>query len=68
MTARKGDIVLVRSEKSGDQGRRGLVLGVLGSMLTIRWDDDTESMFIPGPGTLTVVGKEHNLKRVKATR
>lgn len=55
----KGDIVEVRSDKSGEHGRRGLVLATLGNMLKIRWEDDHESMFIPGPGTVTVVGHDH---------
>ena len=68
MTIKKGDIVLVRSDKSGEPSRRGLVLSALGIMLKIRWDDDSESMFIPGPGTLTVVGHERKRKRVGAAR
>ena len=66
MTVKKGDIVLVRSEKCGEHGRRGLVLSALGTMLKVRWDDDSESMFIPGPGTLTVVGHERKRKPVEA--
>lgn len=60
--AKKGDIVVVRSERSGERVRRGLVLSALGTMLKIGWDDDTESMFISGPGTLTVVGHERSRK------
>lgn len=64
--AKKGDIVEVRSERSGERTRKGLVLSAMGHILKIAWDDETESMFIPGPGTLTVLGREHDKKRLAA--
>lgn len=66
--AKKGDIVVAHSEKTGERARTGLVLSVMGQILKIRWDDETETMFIPGPGTLTVVGHERNRKLLGAGR
>lgn len=67
MIATKGDIVSVRSGPEGENARKGLVLSALGTILKIRWEDDSESMFIPGPGTLTVVGHETQRELVDAT-
>src|SRR3712207_5848318 len=37
-------------------GREGVVTGLAGSMLRVRWASGEESTVIPGPGTLTVLG------------
>ena len=49
-----GDKVSVAS-KSGP--RLGVVLSTSGSMLQVRWESGEETSLIPGPGTLTVLGK-----------
>lgn len=49
-----GDRVSVAS-KSGP--RLGVVVSISGSMLRVRWDSGEETSLIPGPGTLTVLGK-----------
>lgn len=52
--AHVGDKVSVTS-KSGP--RLGVVLSTSGAMLRIRWEPGEETSLIPGPGTLTVLGK-----------
>jgi hypothetical protein len=37
--------------------REGVVTGVTGSMLRVRWASDEETTVIPGPGTLAVLGR-----------
>ena len=47
-----GDRVAVAS-KGGS--RSGVVIGVSGAMITVRWDTGDETSLIPGPGVLSVV-------------
>jgi hypothetical protein len=47
-----GDRVAVAS-KGGS--RSGVVTGVSGAMVTVRWDTGGETSLIPGPGVLSVV-------------
>jgi hypothetical protein len=49
-----GDRIVVESEKVGVPPRRGEVLGLSGSMLTVRWEGGEQSTFIPGAGSLRV--------------
>jgi hypothetical protein len=51
-----GDRVVVESERVGIAERRGTVIGFSGHMLRIHWDDDGESLLMPGAGALRVVG------------
>lgn len=53
-----GDRVMVESEKVGRESRVGLVVGVDGQMIRVRWDDGNESVFVPSVGSLRVVGHE----------
>ena len=41
--------------------REGVVTGVTGSMLRVRWASDEETSVIPTPGTLTVLGRTRKL-------
>ncbi len=50
-----GDRVEVESEKVGTPTRCGQVTAVSGKMITVRWDNGTESMFIPSAGSLRVL-------------
>ncbi len=43
------------ASKSGP--RLGVVLSTSGTMLQVRWESGEETSLIPGPGTLTVLGK-----------
>jgi hypothetical protein len=54
--AKVGDQIELASKKIGQEARTGTVTGLSGSMLTVRWSSGHESMFIPGPGSLNVVG------------
>jgi Domain of unknown function (DUF1918) len=53
-----GDRVLIESEKVGSATRSGVVTAVEGSLITVRWDTGSSSVFIPSAGSLTVTGKE----------
>jgi Domain of unknown function (DUF1918) len=53
-----GDRVVVESEKVGESARTGMVTGVVGSLIKIKWDDGTETSLVPGAGSLRVVGHE----------
>ena len=53
-----GDRVLVESEKVGTATRSGVVTAVDGSMITVKWDSGSSSMFVPSAGCLQVTGHE----------
>jgi hypothetical protein len=53
-----GDRVLVESEKVGMVTRSGVVMGVDGRLITVRWDSGSQSVFIPSAGSLRVTGHE----------
>ena len=50
-----GARVAVESEKVGVAPRSGIVTGVSGQMVQVRWDDGHESSFIPAAGSMVVV-------------
>jgi len=52
-----GDRVQVPSRKSGEAPRDGVVTGVAGSLLSVRWSTGEESTVVPSMGSLVVVGK-----------
>ena len=49
-----GDRIVVESEKVGVPPRRGEVIGLSGSMLTVRWEDGEQTTFVPSAGSLRV--------------
>jgi hypothetical protein len=53
-----GDRVRVDSTKVGEASRAGVVTSVIGQLLRIKWTTGEESSFVPGPGSLSVIGKE----------
>jgi len=53
-----GDRILVSSKKVGESPRDGVVTGVIGSLLRVRWSTGEESTFVPSMGSLAVVGKQ----------
>jgi hypothetical protein len=53
-----GDRVLVESEKVGSVTRSGVVTDVDGRLITVRWDDGSQSVFVPSAGSLQVTGHE----------
>ena len=60
-----GDRVRFHSRKVGEAPREGVVTGVTGQLLSIRWSTGEESMMVPGPGSLAIVGKEAAPSRTK---
>jgi hypothetical protein len=51
-----GNRVQLASRKVGHEPRTGVVTGVTGQVITVRWSSGEESRLVPGPGALTVVG------------
>lgn len=47
-----GDRVIVEGTKVGQQRREGVCVGQVGSLIRVRWDDETESLFTPGAGAV----------------
>jgi hypothetical protein len=52
-----GDQVRVESTKVGQAPRDGVVTGVVGRLLRIKWSTGEESTVVPGPGAVAVIGK-----------
>ena len=52
-----GDRVQVSSRKGGEAPRDGVVTGVTGALLRVRWSTGEESTVVPSMGSLAVVGK-----------
>lgn len=52
-----GDRVQVVSSKVGQVAREGLVTGVNGAMLRIRWSTGEETTVVPAVGSITVVSR-----------
>ena len=50
-----GDRIRLSLNKGTD--REGVVTGVTGSMLRVRWSSEEETSVVPAPGTLTVLGR-----------
>lgn len=52
-----GDRVRIAPRKVGGAPREGVVTGVVGRLLRIKWSTGEESTVAPGPGSVAVVGK-----------
>jgi hypothetical protein len=52
-----GNRVQISSRKVGEASRDGVVTGVTGSLLQVRWSTGEESTVAPSMGSLAVVGK-----------
>jgi hypothetical protein len=52
-----GDRVQISSRKVGEAPRGGVVTGVTGSLLRVRWSTGEESTVVPSMGSLAVVEK-----------
>jgi hypothetical protein len=50
-----GDRIEIESERVGQPPRPGLVTGVKGHLITIRWEDGRESSLMPQAGSLRIV-------------
>jgi uncharacterized protein DUF1918 len=62
-----GDKIRVLSNKGDQPPREGLVTGVSGNLLRIRWSSGEETSLIPGPGAVTVVGRARVGSATKST-
>lgn len=60
-----GDRVEVESEKVGQRSRSGVVMGLSGRLLRIRWDDGSESSFMPQAGSLKLARQPRKTVRRK---
>ena len=47
-----GARVEIESEKVGVEPRSGVVIGITGRLVRVRWDDGHESSFVPAAGSL----------------
>lgn len=54
---RVGDRVVLESERVGQPSQAGVVSGIHGQLLQVRWDSGKESSFIPSAGALQVIGQ-----------
>jgi len=52
-----GDRVRFASRKVDEAPREGVVTGVTGGLLRIKWSTGEESTVVPGPGAGAVIGK-----------
>ena len=50
-----GARVIVESEKVGVDPRSGVVTGVNGPLVHVRWDDGKETDFVPAAGSMQIV-------------
>jgi hypothetical protein len=55
-----GDRVQVASTKVGQDPRDGVVTGVIGSLLRVKWSTGEESTFAPQMGSLSVIGRDRS--------
>jgi len=62
-----GDRVRFASRKVDEAPREGVVTGVIGQLLRIKWSTGEESTVIPGPGAVAVIGKVKASSGKKAT-
>jgi Domain of unknown function (DUF1918) len=53
-----GDNVRVMPSKSDQPPRDGVVTGVSGHLLRVKWSTGQETSFIPGPGAVIVLGRK----------
>lgn len=62
-----GDRVRIASTKVDQAPRDGVVTGVVGQLLRIRWSTGEESTVVPGPGAVAVTGKVRASSSKKTT-
>ena len=57
LSATVGDKVRVLPNKVGQPPRDGEVTGLSGSLLRVRWSTGEETSFVPGAGSVEILGK-----------
>src|SRR2546426_4151724 len=63
-----GERVRLASRKVGQDPRTGVITGVRGQMISVRWSSGEESSIVPGPGTLSVVGRTTVQRKAGASK
>jgi len=61
-----GDRIRMHAVKVDQAPREGVVTGVSGTLLRIKWSTGEETSMIPGPGSLMVIGKVRKASGKKA--
>ena len=64
--AQVGDRVQVSSPRVGQAPREGVVAGVSGALLRVRWSTGEESSLVPGAGSVTIIASRRGPSRRKA--
>src|ERR1035441_9203300 len=62
-----GDRFQVASTKVGQAPRDGVVTGVIGSLLQVKWSTGQESTFAPKMGSLSVVGRARSASKRRSS-
>ncbi|MGZ4120542.1 MAG: DUF1918 domain-containing protein [Actinomycetota bacterium] len=63
-----GDWVIVEGSKVGQQRREGSLLRITGTLMTVRWNDGSESMISPAAGTCRFESRAGGSKETKAAK
>ena len=58
-----GDQIQVMGTKVDQTARDGVVTEVRGGMVTVQWATGDQSVFVPGPGALTVLGRAKTARK-----
>ena len=61
-----GDRIRLSSNKG--PAREGVVVAVTGTMLRVRWPSAEETTLVPGPGTVTVLGRSRTRATATTTK
>jgi hypothetical protein len=61
-----GDRVRTHATKVDQPPREGVVTSVSGSLLRIKWSTGEETVMVPGPGSVAVIGKVRKSPSKKA--
>jgi DNA-binding protein HU-beta len=63
-----GDQIQVMGTKVDQASRVGVVTKVRGGMVTVQWATGDQSVFVPGPGALTVLGRAKTARKASARK
>ena len=63
-----GDQIQVMGTKVDQTTRNGVVTDIRGGMVTVQWATGDKSVFVPGPGALTVLGRAKTARKAPARK
>ncbi len=63
-----GDRIQVMGTKVDQATRDGVVTKVRGGMVTVEWATGDQSVFVPGPGALSLVGRAKAARKAPARK